>query len=219
MKRVGGLTDYGAAESAIFTRASLKELEAENLKRLAQDLRKQIASESLRRQTGGGSLVSYDQAKQLLRDLTRVQPVGRLVIDLERVLEGQVESDVVLQDGDALVIPGESQSVNVIGEVFVPTSHLFTDGLNFDDYISRSGGFKELADEEKAYIIRADGSVIVPQANNSFWFSDSSKTNIMPGDTIVVPLDSGHVDNVTLWTNVTQIVYQLAVTIAALGSL
>ncbi|GAB3037554.1 SLBB domain-containing protein [Bowmanella dokdonensis] len=220
LERVGGLTNYSEPAAAIFTRESLKERERENLVRLAEELRKQIASESLRRQTGAGAVVSYDQAKNLLRDLTKVEPVGRLVIDLQAVINGQKTSDVTLEDGDALYIPGKTQSVNVIGEVYVPTSHLYTAGLDYEQYILRSGGFKELAADDKTYIIHADGSVSVPGRDSGFWFSSGTQeTGIKPGDTIVVPFNSDYVDNMTLWTNATQIIYQLAVSIAAISSL
>ncbi|WP_088331517.1 SLBB domain-containing protein [Lacimicrobium sp. SS2-24] len=220
LRRAGGLTEYGDPQAAVFTREDLKEQERKNLVRLAEELRKQIASQSLRKQSGAGSIVSYSEAKELLRDLTRVQPVGRLVIDLAAIAEGRSQRDVELEDGDVLYIPGRSQSVNVIGEVYVPTSHLYTADASFEDYITRSGGYKSLADEDRAYIIRADGSVSVPNRDGGFWFSsDASNEGIRPGDTIVVPFDSEHVDNTTLWTNATQIIYQLAVAVAAIGSL
>ena len=219
--RAGGLTSYGEPEAAIFTRESLKEQERVNLKNLTEELRKQIASESLRRQSGAGAMVSYDEAKKLLRDLTRAEPVGRLVIDFASLVDGNSNSDVILENGDSLYVPGKSQSVNVIGEVYVPTSHLFTSGLSYEDYISRSGGYRSLADKSNTYIIRANGSVEIPGRSGSFWFSSASNgsSTIMPGDTIVVPFDSDNVDNMTLWANATQIVYQLAVAVAAIGSL
>jgi polysaccharide biosynthesis/export protein len=220
LKRVGYLTEYGDADAVVFTRESLKEQEQENLRKLAGDLRKQIASVSLRKQTGAGSIVSYDEAKKLLKDLTDVDAVGRLVINFQGVLAGQKEDDVVLEDGDILYVPGKSQSVNVIGEVYVPTSHMYASNTSFKDYISKSGGFRSSADKDRTYVIRADGSVFVPDEGDDFWFSQNkSDIKIKPGDTIVVPLDSDNVDNMTLWANATQIIYQLAVAVAAIGSL
>ena len=220
MERVGYLTEYGDADAAVFTRETLKEQEQENLQKLAGELRKQIASISLRKQTGAGSIVSYDEAKKLLKDLTDVDAVGRLVIDFKSVLAGNSNDDVTLEDGDVLYVPGKSQSVNVIGEVYVPTSHMFTSGITFNDYISKSGGYRTSADKERTYVIRANGSVFVPSEDGSFWFSNGKpQFDIKPGDTIVVPLDSDNVDNMTLWANATQIIYQLAVAVAAIGSL
>ncbi|KXI28144.1 SLBB domain-containing protein [Paraglaciecola hydrolytica] len=221
IERVGFLTKYGDADAAVFTRETLKKQEKENLQKLAGELRKQIAAVSLRKQSGAGRIVSYDEAKKLLKDLTDVEAVGRLVIDFEGILAGSKKDDVILQDGDILYVPGKSQSVNVIGEVYVPTSHMFTAGIMLGDYVSKSGGYRSSADRERTYVIRANGSVFVPDDGGSFWFSShkNEQLGIKPGDTIVVPLDSDNVDNMTLWANATQIIYQLAVAVAAIGSL
>jgi hypothetical protein len=81
-----------------------------------------------------------------------------------------------------------------------------------------SGCYRTLADIGNVYVIRANGSVDSPTSD--FWFGAQQGTALMrPGDTIVVPYDSDNVDNMTLWTNVTQILYQLAVAIAAISSL
>ncbi|MCC2614802.1 SLBB domain-containing protein [Aestuariibacter halophilus] len=220
LERVGGLTEFGDPNAAIFTREKLKEQERRNLRDLAEELRKQIASESLRRSSGAGAIVSYDEAKKLLRDLTQTEAIGRLVIDFEALLTGNESADVLLEDGDTLYIPSKTQSVNVIGEVYVPTSHLYTNDLTYQDYIEKSGGYRALADEDRTYIIRANGSVVLPQRNGGFWFDgDAADSLIRPGDTIVVPFDSDNVDNMTLWANASQIAYQIAVAVAAIGSL
>ncbi|WP_293748926.1 SLBB domain-containing protein [uncultured Paraglaciecola sp.] len=220
LSRVGNLTQYGDPNAAIFTRESLKIQERNNLRKLAEDLRKQVASEGLRTSAGAGSVVNYDEAKKLLNDLTKVDAVGRLVIDLQSLLKGDAIVNVLLEDGDTLYVPSQSQSINVIGEVYVPTSHLFSAGLSYEDYISKSGGMKNLADEDRIYIIRSNGSVELPGKGNDFWFSSNGENvGIMPGDTIVVPFDSDNIDNLTLWSSATQIIYQLAVAVAAIGSL
>jgi polysaccharide biosynthesis/export protein len=220
LERVGSLTQYGDADAVVFTRESLKIQERKNLQGLAEELRKQIASESLRRSSGAGAIVSYDEAKKLLKDLTSVEAVGRLVIDLNSILKNSTTQDVVLEDGDILYVPSRSQSVNVIGEVYVPTSHLYVAGLSYEDYILKSGGYKTLADDEKTYIIRANGSVDVPGRGDGYWFSgESQSVQVMAGDTIVVPFNTDNVDNMTIWANATQIIYQLAVAVAAIGSL
>lgn len=217
VERAGGFTSYADVNALVFTRESLRRLEKSNLEKLAEELRKEIASESLRRDNSAGAIVSYDEARKLLRDLTLAEAVGRLVINNSGE---NSELNVVLEDEDTVVVPKISQVVNVIGEVYVPTAHLFDDDLSFEDYIQRSGGFRPLADAERAYIIRANGSVDIPDLNSNYWFSDSqSLTKIQAGDTLVIPYDSDRVDNVTLWTNATQIIYQLAVAVAAIGSL
>lgn len=220
IERAGGLTKYADANASVFLRESLRRQEAANLRRLTEDLRKEIASESLRRNSSAGALVSYGEVQQLLRDLTKVKALGRLVIDLPAIMQDNAQ-DFPLEDQDVLVIPGVNKTVNVIGEVFVPTSHLYDKGVSFDTYIKLSGGFKDFANQERTYIIKANGGVVIPQTDSSFWYQSDSKTeySISPGDTIVVPFDSGHVDQMTLWTSASQILYQFAVTVAAVGSL
>lgn len=218
--RAGGLTEYADPNASVFLRESLRRQEALNLKRLTEDLRKEIASESLRTNSSAGSLVSYTEVQSLLRDLTKVKALGRLVINLPEIMQNQSQ-DFPLEDKDVLIIPGFNKTVNVIGEVYVPTSHLYDNNVTFDEYINLSGGYKDFANRDRTYVIKANGSVIIPQSGNSFWYQSNDKTNInlSAGDTIVVPFDSGHVDSITLWTSASQILYQFAVTIAAVGSL
>jgi hypothetical protein len=87
--------------------------------------------------------------------------------------------------------------------------------LSYLDYINRSGGTTNKADEDRIYIIKANGGVSV--ADSSSWFSGTSQVN--PGDTIVVPLDADKLDQRTLWRDMSQIFYQIALGAAAVASL
>ena len=51
----------------------------------------------------------------------------------------------------------------------------------------------------------------------SIWFS--SESQISAGDTVIIPLDTEYKDNLTLWTQVTQIIYNTAVAFAAISGL
>jgi protein involved in polysaccharide export with SLBB domain len=104
-----------------------------------------------------------------------------------------------------------TQEVTVTGEVFYPTSHLYTKGYDRDRYIGMSGGPTQKADTRRVYVIRADGSV----ESGGNWLAETAREDISPGDTIVVPLDVDRVRPITLWTNVSQIIYQLAIAAAS----
>jgi protein involved in polysaccharide export with SLBB domain len=129
-----------------------------------------------------------------------------------------VNSDVKLElkDGDRLLIPGRSQEVTVIGEAQYPSSHLYKARLERDDYIAFSGGLTRRADKKLIYVVRASGAVIT--ANRSNWFRDGNGSDIRPGDTIVIPVETDRIRPLTFWTNVTQIFYQSAIAIAAIRS-
>jgi len=152
-----------------------------------------------------------------IRDRRKAEPVGRLVIDMQRVLNTQPGSaeDVVLKDGDRLVVPRQTQEVTVLGEVQSGTSHLFDPSFSRDDYIDLSGGLTQKADKDHIYVVHADGGV--EAASSSKWFRSRS-TTVGPGDTIVVPLDTERLPPLPLWTSVTTIIYNLAVAVAAVNS-
>ncbi|KAF7788313.1 hypothetical protein PRUB_a2940 [Pseudoalteromonas rubra] len=213
LNRAGGLTKYAEPKAAVFTRESIREQERKQLFRLSDELRKDVAARSFQKSIGVNNTLSYSETNRLLNDLANVEPVGRLVIDLPSIL-AQSES-LRLQDGDALYIPGQRDSVSIIGEVNYSSSHLFKAGTSIEEYINLSGGVRDRADEEKIYVIKANGSVLIP--NRGSWFAVNNGVELEAGDTIVVPMDSSHMDNWTLWSTATQILYQLGVGVAAIA--
>lgn len=213
LKRAGGLTELAFPEGSIFTRESLKEREREQLQVLANRVESDLASLSLS-DPGQSEAISIGQS--LLQQLRTTEPSGRLVINLAEVLSREGGENIVLKDGDRLLVPPQSQEVTVIGEVQYATSHLHEPALDRSDYISKSGGVTVKADEERIYIVRANGEVVV--GGTSRFFSRSRGFDVKPGDTVVVPLDTDRVRPLTLWTGVTQVLYNLAIAAAAVNS-
>nr|WP_231614080.1 SLBB domain-containing protein [Pseudoalteromonas sp. NZS71_1] len=214
LERAGGFSEFAEEKAAVFTRASIKEQEQEQLARLSTELRRDIASKSFQNSVSSNTL-TYDEMNKLLNDLASVEAVGRLVIDLPLIVDNK--QNLVLQDGDVLYVPSKRDSISVIGEVNYSTSHLYKAGVSVDDYIALSGGLKERANEDSIYIIKANGSVKIP--NTGGWFAANNAEQLEPGDTIVIPMDASHMDKLTLWSTATQILYQLGVAVAAIGSL
>ncbi|WP_411737455.1 SLBB domain-containing protein [Pseudoalteromonas tetraodonis] len=214
LKRAGGFSEFAATNAAVFTRQSIKKQEQQQLARLSTELRRDIASKSFQSSVSSNTL-TYDEMNKLLKDLANVDAVGRLVIDLPLIVNN--EQNLVLQDGDVLYVPSERDSISVIGEVNYSTSHLYKAGISVDEYIDLSGGLKERAADDRIYIIKANGSVQIPNTGN--WFAVNNSNQLEPGDTIVVPLDAGHMDKLTLWSTATQILYQLGVAVAAISGI
>ncbi|WP_425355822.1 SLBB domain-containing protein [Pseudoalteromonas carrageenovora] len=214
LKRAGGFSEFAELDAAVFTRKSIKEQEEKQLTRLATELRRDIASKSFQSSITSNTL-SYDEMSRLLDDLANVKAVGRLVINLPQIRDNQQQ--LILQNGDMLFVPSKRDSISVIGEVNYATAHLYQKGISLEDYIDQSGGLKSRAAEDRIYIIKANGSVKVP--NKSSWFAANEAEELAPGDTIVVPLDAEHMDKLTLWSKATQVLYQLGVAVAALSAL
>jgi protein involved in polysaccharide export with SLBB domain len=219
IERAGGLTGLAFVKGSVFTRRELREREAEQINRLTERLQSDLAATAIQ----AGQIAQGQQAAQgamnaqaLLGQLNTSKPIGRLVIDLDRVLAGNVgsPSDVLLRDGDQLVIPKIRQEVTVLGEVQNGTSHLYRAGLSRDDYLNLSGGLTPKADKSRIYVVKADGSVVAKTG----WLGDG-KAAIQPGDTIVAPLDTERLPPLPFWQAVTSIIYNAAVAVAAIGSL
>lgn len=220
LERAGGLTSLASARAAVFTRESLREREQMQMDRLAERLQTDLATAALQsanaNQVGAGTALSVGQS--LLAQLRSAKAVGRLVIDLPAAVAAVPgsENDIVLRDGDRLIVPKARQEVMVIGEVQNSTSHFYRTGLTRDDYIDLSGGMTRKADDGQIYVVRADGSVVASASNR--WFSRGSQVKMEAGDTVVVPLDTERLPPLPLWQAVTQILYNVAVSVAAVNS-
>jgi len=217
--RAGGLTQYAFPEGSVFIRRELREREQHELDMLANRMQNDIAfvalEGSVANQAGAASALSVGQS--LLSQLRQARAVGRLVINLPRIMQSPVGSqyDVTLRDGDEIIVPKQRQEVTVIGEVQSVSSQLWHSGVTRDDYIAMSGGETRRADHGRIYIVRADGGVVA--GGGSRWFHTSNE-EIKPGDTVVVPLNAEHIPALPFWQAVTQILYNVAVAFLAVHS-
>ena len=185
LERAGGYTDRAFLRGAVFTRATLRKIEQEQLDNFlkAQEQRILAAASTVTVGAEKEEVTSQQQAIQARREMLRLLAskvvVGRMVVHLAPpdTLRGTGE-DVVLIDGDTLEVPEPPQSVLVLGSVRNSTSVQYKPGANADYYINRVGGFSKEADKKETHIVKADGSAI------------SSFTNVRevePGDAIIVP--------------------------------
>jgi polysaccharide export outer membrane protein len=212
LKRAGGFTDYAFPQSAVFVRDSVKKQEELEIKKLANLLRRDIATKGV---SSEKSVINYADANMMLSDLENLKSAGRLVVDLNAISIGIKDADLQLEDEDILYIPSLKQTVAVMGEVQHPSTHRFKKGITLSEYLTKSGGLRQRADAERVYIVKADGSVVLP--SRSIWFESDSELDA--GDTVIVPLDTEYKDGLALWTQVTTIIYNTAVAFASIANL
>ena len=217
LKRAGGLTHDSFARGAVFTRTALIEREEGQKEKLVKQLESDIATLSLSPTSGDSVQKANSVAESLLRRLKGSKSVGRLVIDLDTQLAQSEATQITLRDGDNLHIPIMPSEISVMGEVQFPTSHLFQSGFSIDQYINLSGGYTQNADEGRMFVVKSNGAVLTKKGNG--WFSGrESQKSIQPGDVIVVPINLQKGKWLETLTSSTQIIYQLAVTAAAVNS-
>ena len=109
----------------------------------------------------------------------------------------------------------KSNTISVIGEVLNPTAFEFTNKTSLRVAISNAGGYGDLANKRKVYVIRANG--LISSANRKIF---SKNISLKPGDTIVVPRKLSP-DNLIIdsLAPITQVISNLAFSAAALDNL
>ena len=214
IERAGGLTDLAFANGAVFLRDELRIREQQQLEELTSRLEGEIESAGAANDDSAEVIAAR---KALLEQVRETKAMGRLVIDLNTIVSGSADrdADVALQDGDRLLVPKESQTVTVIGEVQFPTSHIFDQQVSRNGYVELSGGLTADADKRRVYVVHADGSV---EPSRRSMFFRSRDTNVQPGDTIVAPIDADRMSKLGFWTSVTTIIYNIGVAAAAVSS-
>lgn len=215
LQRAGGLTEFANPKGAIFTREALRQQEQRLLNQYAEEMRKETVKKTFRADNNSSSVITDpEKTLQFVEEASKSKALGRMVVQLNRVMLEDPTADFMLEDGDFLYVPTFRNTVSIMGEVQVPVTYLLDSSLDVEDYISKAGGAKKQADEERIFVIRADGSVFKP--TSSYWFG-SHHPDLEAGDTIVVPLDTDYRDALNIWTAATQILYQTGVAVNALN--
>lgn len=100
-------------------------------------------------------------------------------INLDKALEnpGDDRWDVVLMDGDRLVVPRYNNTVSISGEVMNPSTVAYREKASLKDYINAAGGYSLKAKKGRVYAVNSNGTVTKVR----------SYKDIEPGCSIIVP--------------------------------
>lgn len=137
------------------------------------------ASEKIKQQSMLKVALSGDSVDLRKLDLSDTQLVG---INLEEALKhpGDDRYDIVLREGDNLIIPQYSNTVTINGQVMYPNTVSYTDGKRLSYYINQAGGYGLRAKSKRVFAVNMNGTVTRIR----------SSKDITPGCTIVVPSKS-----------------------------
>ena len=175
VKAAGGLTNLAHARGARLTRQMTEEekLQRENSLRAAQIQMYEEAMESEKTY----NMAQADSLMSLKLDLGDTYPMS---INLEEAIKNPGSAaDIVMREGDLLVIPQFSNTVKVSGEVVYPVSMGYTKNKKLSYYIKRAGGYGNRAKKKGVDAIYMNGSA--EKINRR------SSKDIEPGCEIVVP--------------------------------
>jgi protein involved in polysaccharide export with SLBB domain len=203
-----------------FTRKSTQALEQQRLNEFADRLEHQLLRASIKMDSAGevgglanggaqyarpGTQVSSVN-RELIERLRRLQPTGRIVLELKPHSTGESElPEMPLEDGDTLLVPSTPATVQVIGAVFDQNAFLYRDPARAGSYLRLAGGMNRDADHRQVFILRADGSVTGRGTGQSVLTSGFGNLHLNPGDTIVVPeknIGAGAMRQFMAWTEI-----------------
>ena len=168
---------------------------------------KAILADSLRRleqSTLTATSATTEEAEIRIREAELVQdfvkraaqltPDGVVVVSRN----GKI-NDLLLEDGDEVVIPQKSDVVQISGEVAMPKAVTFEKGMTIEDYLKSAGGLTDRGDEENILIARMNGEV-----------GPVAELGVRPGDRVLV-MPRVDTKNLELAKGIMQILYQIAV--------
>lgn len=160
IKLAGGLTDEAYSKGARLERRMTEE----------ERLRMETV---LRVSAGAGK----DSISTKTLDLGTTYYVG---IELDKALANPgSDYDVVLREGDRIIVPQYVSTVKINGAVMYPNTVTYQKGKKLSHYIDMAGGYGNRAKKSKAYVIYMNGTVARLKSKN--------KNGIQPGCEIIVP--------------------------------
>jgi len=220
IQRAGGFTSEAFIEGAVFTRKSIQENEEKRMKEAMFRLKQQITFVSANAKEVGTEKKNSQELSGVItmleKQMKEYKALGRLIVYLDENLQNFKSSpyNIRLEDKDVLAIPSFNDIVSVYGEVMNPNSFIYSDEFSVNDYIEKAGGMTQRADDESIYMVMANGEAKKVELNALFL----SNAEVHSGATIVIPMQVNKVSNILLWKEVSQIVYQLAITAASLST-
>ena len=205
IKKAGGVTNIAYVAGARLER-KMNEAERiryeESVKMQRQQQEATMMEQALK---SGRSVTEIKAAATAAEEKLRIPETYFVGIELDKALENPgADEDIVLREGDRLVVPGMTSTVKISGEVMYPNTVGFIAGKKAKYYINQAGGYGNNAKKRKAYIIYMNGDVA----------KIKSGTKVRPGCEIVVPQKSisrmTTAETVTLGTGIASIATMIA---------
>ncbi len=108
-------------------------------------------------------------------------------IDLGSIVKSPgSKSDLLIEEGDVIIIPKKLETIRLRGELLYPTTVRFSPGRTLKYYINSSGGFDSKAKRSGTYVVYANGDVA--RTKKFLFFNIYPKAE--PGSEVIVPKKS-----------------------------
>jgi protein involved in polysaccharide export with SLBB domain len=194
LKRAGGFRANAYPSAAVLERVQVRDLAEQARQQMILRIESTpVAVNQGAMGTQGATEMQQSlqmQRQEVLTSLRNRPASGRLVINISTDISKweNTPADIELRAEDTLYIPKRPNFVIVSGQVYNPVAISYVPRRDLGWYLERAGGATRTGDKKHIYVLRADGSVIVPQEAESIWMGGSFRNfRMQPGDTIFVP--------------------------------
>jgi protein involved in polysaccharide export with SLBB domain len=219
IERAGGFTSRAYLRGTQFTRERVREQQQRHVQEMVQRLELELSG------SGAGQIstasspddarmvqMELEQKRQFVAQLKAVRAKGRIALNISDIstFRGSVY-DIELEQDDIIAVPSDPKTVQVIGSVMNQSAFVHEQNKQYDYYVHLAGGYSVNADKDNTFILLANGTAIKAGAG---FFSSGELVN--SGDTVVVP---EHIERIAWMRNIkdiTQILFQIAVTAGVL---
>tara|TARA_Y100001970_G_C14252623_1_gene872954 strand:+ start:1058 stop:2860 length:1803 start_codon:yes stop_codon:yes gene_type:complete len=215
INRAGGYTDESYSEGSVFLRKNAALMQKEAFDRSADELENTIIDIITQGSIDDITEFTLSPISALITKLRATEPLGRMVVNVDYLdLKTNVANNFPVEEGDSLHIPRRPNSISVVGEVLNTSTITFQPKFNVANYLELAGGLNNAADRNRIFIIYPDGKSRL--IKRSLF---SSRENLLPGSTIVVPRDARPFDAIKLTSIITPILADLATSAAAIAAI
>jgi protein involved in polysaccharide export with SLBB domain/uncharacterized protein involved in exopolysaccharide biosynthesis len=217
----GGLTSKAYPYGAHLTRESARLEQQRGLDEMVRTAEAELRTSkvSAAGSQDPGAIAAADSAQQsLLASLRSLRASGRVVLAMSPDASSVADFPAMqMEDGDLIVIPALTNTITVSGAVYNPASFVFEASRKVGGYLQLAGKGALNSNQGRAFVLRADGTVISRQEAGGFMHGSFERLPMYPGDQIVVPekVDNGVVRALRDWG---QIISPLALTTLAVSS-
>jgi polysaccharide biosynthesis/export protein len=191
--RAGGLGSHAYLYGSELLRESAREEQRKRLAQMVERMQRELQANAMASgaapEDRADVKAHLDEQKAFIARLSRVQPTGRVVLELKPTASQMNDIPAMpLEDGDVFTVPAKGDTVQVLGSVYNENTFRFRPDKQVGAYLRIAGGPTRGADTSRMFVIHADGTVVSRQQQSGLLVGNRfDSMRLMPGDAIIVP--------------------------------
>lgn len=223
-RRVNGFTPEAYPYGIVFKRRGVKNAQADNLRAFITRMQQQIlqaattdVATALTKEESGIAANEMTMNQSLLANLRAMQELfeGRVAVNIPDDISSWAGSkdDLLLQDGDMVIVPKRPQEVMVMGEVHSPGAFVHEPNMTVEEYVGKTGGYTKYANDDEVYVLQANGFAFSEKSPS---VGDLEDKQLQAGDTVFVPQKVERYAAMRYTRDIVDILFKTAVVLATI---